>query len=1067
MTKLLESSESYYNLVNVPLVREVQNLLDSTAGSERALQARVEAIRRLRAGGLAHSLAAEAARYAILHDASASLSRAEDLATAAGQLFLRSARLAELRDDEMLDAARDRLESSLEFLAGHRPAIAAAVARPAVAWLESLARPPDNDEGMALQVLQMLARALAGGGMPSERDFTGTVESTTSQRHDVALTSGNSAEGVLAALSTLIGTIGGSLHRGELDTARATVANFARAAADLERFVNGEISDLILRYGGIISFLIEHSAWKIPAALGLGDPSVAQDLVLHMLRQRRFFLFPAQMSALNTPGLMSTDRSHIISMPTGSGKTLLGAFILLRHVLESLPRRDTGRRRVFYLVPSRALAKEKVEELRSLFRSLPTLAASVCQLTGDLILNADDAIRNFDVIVATPEKFDMLLRVPALRPAVGAVLVDEFHNIRADARGLRLLVALARLRRQPETAGVPLHLISAIVRPADLGKVRAWLDRHDKVDAPTSVEFQSQEPPLFIRTGVFDFKEEQKSTSWKIRYDDGSSRTVLPARHKGKRLTLTQHRRAAEHLAITLREEGPTLLFATAAQWRWDSEWGQWTTMPIRQAVDISGMALSLPSWVDASEHQNFVKQLAKLLGPEHRLVDAARRGVTAHWGGLPVRARRLVERAVLQRAVTILIATSTLAEGVNLPFKRIIISKCDIAGRPFDTGFFLNLKGRVGRPFLTEEGEVILIKGHEPDAALVERLRRATAGDVEPLASPVVRMTALRQTSEGAHEEHSPEDKAHVQYGDMMESLDTAILAIIAEHEIARHRPEDELSSFIALDPGEVTHSWLDEIVASISRLSDWKLISSTEERLTTTEFGKKVYESGFPPGSAFAARNSLKRADLDAILKVPNSPTSGASWNFLLSICEILSRTGAWTVMKRVGIKSSRQAALYAKDWAQGLLLKDIARERKGDRLHLYSVLEGSLAPLLAWFIFSLSLWLSDQTAFPKVSPEVVQRLQAWSEFLWFGAPPSQALALLKHDFAGRLFRDDILVLEQLAGPSLWERLRNPQDSSSDRHILERLEALQDYTVDSAEYLFQTLRELFNSQR
>jgi hypothetical protein len=413
-------------------------------------------------------------------------------------------------------------------------------------------------------------------------------------------------------------------------------------------------------------------------------------------------------------------------------------------------------------------------------------------------------------------------------------------------------------------------------------------------------------------------------------------------------------------------------------------------------------------------------------------------------------------------------VATSTLAEGVNLPFKRVIISKCDIAGRPFDIGFFLNLKGRVGRPFLTEEGEVILVRSQKVEGEWMSRLQKATADDVEPLRSPVAQISAFREALESTlgQEEGAENPKKNIRLDELLESLDTAVLALVAEGFVIEDSLLDRLSSLLSLEADELDGAARQEISACVSRLTVWELVEQVGKALMPTEFGKRVYESGFPPGSAVAARQSLKPIDMTRILLVPSTPMSGQSWEFLVAVCEILSRTRAWSTLTRVGVKSHKQAALFAKDWTQGALLRDIAKSRgEADRLYMYSLLEGTLAPLLAWFIFSLSLWISDRAEFPMVSDDVVRRLQAWSEFLWFGAPPSRALALLKHDFVGRLFRDDILVIDRLGGALFWAGMNGPVSPSSDASLRQVLQGLQEHTVDSPDYLLQVLRDLIGN--
>lgn len=690
-------------------------------------------------------------------------------------------------------------------------------------------------------------------------------------------------------------------------------------------------------------------------------------------------------------------------MPTGSGKSLLADLIIIRHLVARKEASCHTDRRVFFIVPSRALAREKMIEIRSLLSEMPSLNAAVCQLTGDVVLNALDAISNYDIIVATPEKFDMLLREESIRPQIGLVVVDEFHNIREGARGFRLLSTLARLRRHPDTASVTVHLVSAIVRPNDIRKISYWISVNS--DTARVCPFRSSDPPMFTRCGIFDYENQRANDRWRIEYDDGTAfETAAPS--SGKRAWgSNNHSRAAEMLAVQLLHDGPALIFTTSAKWR--QEWGKAVYCPpVEKALQLASEIEQRPTWVDEKANANLVAGLALLWGDNHSIVSAAKKGVAPHWGGLPLRGRRLVERAVVNRGVALLVATSTLAEGVNLPLRRLIIPKCTVKKKTFSTGFFLNLKGRAGRPFMTEEGEVILVASKDTQLEIVSRLAKVTADDVESLASPI----SLPQDTQD-----EDEDEGNVAR-DLDDAIDTSSLAVLVERPCSENNVVDIISDYLTLGQDEITPHVRDQIKSSMDRLFKWNMICVQNDMVTTTPFGRSVYRSGFAPCDASDTYNSISPAGAldELVAQLPDSPQSGNAYSALVLLMNMLRDTRSWKKIEDVQVKSAKQAALFLQDWTRGREIASIAKDRKdrtgkdGDRLYLHSMLECVLAPTAAWFLNSLACWIDAESIAPE---HVIARLFKWAEFVWFGAPPGNLLRILQQDFEGELFRDDAI--------------------------------------------------------
>lgn len=179
--------------------------------------------------------------------------------------------------------------------------------------------------------------------------------------------------------------------------------------------------------------------------------------VFALLVRRGFrSLRPAQVKAIKA-GLFE-DKNLLVCTPTASGKTLVGELAALNAVLH-----DRGK--AVYLVPLRALASEKHKQFTKDYPGLKIGLSS-----GD-IDSADEYLAHYDVIIATSEKFDSLLRHRAHWVSqVKTVIIDEIHLLNDPTRGPTLEIVITILR---ELSGIQLIGLSATIgNPEELA---AWL----------------------------------------------------------------------------------------------------------------------------------------------------------------------------------------------------------------------------------------------------------------------------------------------------------------------------------------------------------------------------------------------------------------------------------------------------------------------------------------------------------------------------------------------------------------------------------------------------------------
>ncbi len=386
-------------------------------------------------------------------------------------------------------------------------------------------------------------------------------------------------------------------------------------------------------------------------------------------------LYPPQEEAI---GPAVEGRDLLLSVPTAAGKSLVGYAALL-----------AGYRRGakgLYLVPLRALATEKYDDLRAILPKEARIALSM----GEYALE-DRELGDMDIVVATSEKADALMRHrnPFFED-IAVCVADEIHTMTDPRRGPTLEVVLSRLkRRRVQIVGLSATIGNAV-------EVADWLGA-DLIS--------SDWRPVRLREGVLH--------GGSLEYIDGERREV-----EGDWRTL---------LAETVSSGAQALVFTRG---RREAE---------RQALDHA-RALGL----DGPELE--VREEWGALGTA--LAEALRGGVGFHHAGLGNALRRTVERAFRHGEVRLLFATPTLAAGINLPARRVIVTST----RRFERGVGMTdipvleirqMMGRAGRPGLDPYGEAIIVANKRGEAR--RAVEEYILGAVEPITSKLFEPRALR----------------------------------------------------------------------------------------------------------------------------------------------------------------------------------------------------------------------------------------------------------------------------------------------------------------------------------
>jgi superfamily II DNA/RNA helicase len=333
-------------------------------------------------------------------------------------------------------------------------------------------------------------------------------------------------------------------------------------------------------------------------------------------------LFPPQTEAIN--GGLLAGKNIVISIPTAAGKTLLAELAALKHVVE------LGGKAI-YLCPLRALASEKYNDLKR----FETLGIRVAITSGDYD-SADSYLPKYDIIVSTNEKMDALLRhqVSWIRDQVSVVIIDECHLLNDQHRGPTLETLMARLLI--ENTNSQIVALSATIGNAD--ELAEWLEAE---------LIQSDWRPVPLREGVY-FEDQ-------VTYSDYSSREI-PFRRKDQLVNIALD---------SIHSQEQILIFTPSR----------------RSAVSTAErIGKSTESLIEPREAKYLddlaTKIVLNISDPlSLKLAETIKRGVTFHHAGLNSQQRDLIEKAFKKGLIKVLCATPTLASGVNLPAKRVVVS--------------------------------------------------------------------------------------------------------------------------------------------------------------------------------------------------------------------------------------------------------------------------------------------------------------------------------------------------------------------------------------------------------
>jgi len=638
--------------------------------------------------------------------------------------------------------------------------------------LEWLSRADLRPEGSPLHLLSAAAYQLAGypamalgelKELPVEdpasdilagflrADFPAVLRATVEYwQQELAGTPGTTDSGIEFSATAIqhvircIGTISGYLRFGKDDMV-------ARAMNKLDRLADGFLhsrdsySAILARLvGAVARNYVEMSLWRRISEMQDEASRDTADALTQFARaqfsNRRALVWPAQAAGISR---LREGQSFALCTPTGSGKTTVATLGIIPALFEPNPNVTEGLEEwrtgnlVLYLVPSRALAAEVEERLDQDLRGISAQKIVVTGLYGGTDWGPTDAWISQDqptILICTFEKADALLRFLGILflNRVRLVIIDEAHTVNygkpepealqeGASRPYRLELLGTRLNLARERYSFRTIALSAVAAAAAPSLAR-WISG-DEEATPTESRHRSTRQML-------GRLEVSAQGSFTIHYDlmNGQSLKFREGRTTSSPYVAEPFPRMPERLGSRnqpeVRMRAPTLWAALNLASERTGGTRPTVLISIAQKIDVFTEACldildqwrpnNIPAYFEAATDDallaDCLASMADYFSQESFEYRLLARGIAVHHGKLPAPVGRRLKRLIDKGTVRVIIATSTLSEGVNIPVNYILMPSIYRGQTRFDLQEFSNLIGRAGRPGVATEGHALIV---------------------------------------------------------------------------------------------------------------------------------------------------------------------------------------------------------------------------------------------------------------------------------------------------------------------------------------------------------------------
>ena len=406
-------------------------------------------------------------------------------------------------------------------------------------------------------------------------------------------------------------------------------------------------------------------------------------------------LWPAQ-KLIGEKGLLK-GKNSIVQLPTGVGKTKS-----IELIIRSMFLSERGENALI-VAPLRALCNEITDDMRKSFQGEATinLFSDLLELDFLDIFSKENEKRIF---ICTPEKLQFIFHhQPEVIGYINLFVFDEGHMFDDMNRGAMYELLISDIKRHL-TQQQQLVILSAVLSNAD--KILEWImgDKgvlaFDKNIKSTSkaVGFISSENTIHYFSDSFneeDFYIPEVVKSIKLESIRKNAKPKFFPEKKANDIAL--------YYTNLLCKNGGVAIYMSQRRF---------VSTILGRLVEVKSKGFNFENVIENSNQQELHKLshlIKEYYGDDSIYYAAANIGILPHYSSLPNGLRNSVEYAFRKREIVAVVCTSTLAQGVNIPIKYLIMTSLRSAKDIMSTRNFQNLMGRTARAGVYTEGSVLI----------------------------------------------------------------------------------------------------------------------------------------------------------------------------------------------------------------------------------------------------------------------------------------------------------------------------------------------------------------------
>jgi replicative superfamily II helicase len=438
-------------------------------------------------------------------------------------------------------------------------------------------------------------------------------------------------------------------------------------------------------------------------------------------------LYPQREAILEGGLLNDAFDAVVVNLPTSSGKTLIAEYRLLKALNQFA---DQGGW-VAYVVPTRALVNQVTIQLQ---KDLSTINIRIEKLSGaieldgfeETLLQADTQTSQFDVLVTTYEKLNLLIRqgmgASDARPLVLAI-IDEAHNIEEEDRGIGLELLITTIKKDCRRANF-LLMTPDLVNSKEICN---WLSS-DR-GTPISLGLHWWQPNERI-IGALMAEGERREYNFKLK-------TLIT--QKGtfaidEDIELCKLENAPIAMSHLYGKGGVKKKFASIISAKLNEEV---LIVLAKSPSDTFDIAEDIYNIIGDKDHiddeiELVIKYVEAELGRDFPLSKYLRKRIGLHSSAIPEDIRFLIEDLMSTEKLKVLVATTTIAQGMNFPVSAVVMASYSYPYKKMPYRDFWNMVGRVGRAGQKNTGFVGVVLKNDDDLTAVASYVSRVASDLK-----------------------------------------------------------------------------------------------------------------------------------------------------------------------------------------------------------------------------------------------------------------------------------------------------------------------------------------------